>query len=236
MAGTADVAAGDGPPRLGPVLVLALDTATAAVSVALAEVSADAVDCPRPAPGDQPEGARRAARAHIDAVLRDAGVSPEDVGAVVAGVGPGPYTGLRVGLVTAVVLGDALGVPTYGVCSLDGIRPDAAPTTRCSPTPAAARSTGRATTRRAPAPTARTWTHRPPSRSTASRRSPAPARACTPSALTGPECWTPTSRPARADRRAADRIRAGEPGEALQPLYLRHPDAVVPGAPKPVSQ
>ena len=35
---------------------------------------------------------------------------------------------------------------------------------------------------------------------------------------------------------AADRIRAHAPGEPLTPLYLRRPDAVVPGAPKPVTR
>ena len=46
---------------------------------------------------------------------------PGDLAAVVAGLGPGPFTGLRVGLVTAAVLGQTLAIPTYGVCSLDGI-------------------------------------------------------------------------------------------------------------------
>ena len=34
--------------------------------------------------------------------------------AIVVGVGPGPYTSLRVGIVTAAALGDALGIPVYG--------------------------------------------------------------------------------------------------------------------------
>ena len=41
--------------------------------------------------------------------------------AVVVGCGPGPFTGLRVGMATAVALGHALAVPVYGVCSLDAI-------------------------------------------------------------------------------------------------------------------
>lgn len=68
------------------------------------------------------------ARAHgellapqIAECLRAAGASAPEIGAVVAGLGPGPFTGLRVGLVTAAAIGQALGVPAYGVCSLDGI-------------------------------------------------------------------------------------------------------------------
>jgi tRNA threonylcarbamoyl adenosine modification protein YeaZ len=55
----------------------------------------------------------------IDAVLAEAGTGRLDITAVAAGTGPGPYTGLRAGLVTARVLGSALGVPVYGVCTLD---------------------------------------------------------------------------------------------------------------------
>ena len=40
---------------------------------------------------------------------------------MVTGAGPGPFTGLRVGMVTAAALGDALGIPVHGVCSLDAI-------------------------------------------------------------------------------------------------------------------
>src|SRR5690348_5025890 len=44
-----------------------------------------------------------------------------DLDAVVTGLGPGPFPGLRVGVVTAAALGDARGLPVVGVCSLDAV-------------------------------------------------------------------------------------------------------------------
>jgi len=57
----------------------------------------------------------------LDAVLAEAGVDRRELTAVVAGTGPAPFTGLRVGLVTARTLGLALGVPVHGVSSLDAL-------------------------------------------------------------------------------------------------------------------
>jgi tRNA threonylcarbamoyl adenosine modification protein YeaZ len=112
------------------MLVLAVDTATPAVTAGLVEL-------------EQAAGASRVrtvasrvrvdARAHAEVLtpqilecLAEAGRSRADIVAVVVGIGPGPFTGLRVGMATAAAFGDALGLPVYGVCSLDAIAADAA--------------------------------------------------------------------------------------------------------------
>ncbi|MET7713479.1 tRNA (adenosine(37)-N6)-threonylcarbamoyltransferase complex dimerization subunit type 1 TsaB [Streptomyces sp. NPDC005407] len=99
------------------MLLLAVDTATPAVTAALHDGNSVVA-----------ESSRVDARRHgelllpaVDRVLAEAGVKLDAVTAVVAGVGPGPYTGLRVGLVTASTFGSALGVPVYGLCTLDGL-------------------------------------------------------------------------------------------------------------------
>jgi tRNA threonylcarbamoyl adenosine modification protein YeaZ len=97
------------------VLVLGFDTATPAVSVALHDgerviSAASALDARRHSELLTPMIAK---------VLADAGVPRTDLDAIAVGVGPGPYTGLRVGVVTARVLGSVLGLPVHGVCSLD---------------------------------------------------------------------------------------------------------------------
>jgi tRNA threonylcarbamoyl adenosine modification protein YeaZ len=98
-------------------LVLAIDTSTPAVTagvVADGKLLAERVSVD--------------ARAHAEritpnvlAALADAGRSMADLDAVVVGCGPGPFTGLRVGMATASAYGHALGIPVYGVCSLDAI-------------------------------------------------------------------------------------------------------------------
>jgi tRNA threonylcarbamoyl adenosine modification protein YeaZ len=57
----------------------------------------------------------------VEEVLGEAGVARQQLTAVVVGVGPGPFTGLRVALVTGRTLGLALGLPVHGICSLDAL-------------------------------------------------------------------------------------------------------------------
>lgn len=56
----------------------------------------------------------------VQAALADAGTGLAALEAVVVGLGPGPFTGLRVGIATAQALGDALDLPVHGVGSHDG--------------------------------------------------------------------------------------------------------------------
>ncbi|GAA3128485.1 hypothetical protein GCM10020001_057600 [Nonomuraea salmonea] len=99
------------------MLVLAFDTATPAVTAALHDgerVLAEHTTIDARRHGELLAPA-------IELVLGAARVTLREVTAVVAGSGPGPYTGLRVGLMTAQGLATTLGVPAYGVCSLDAV-------------------------------------------------------------------------------------------------------------------
>jgi tRNA threonylcarbamoyl adenosine modification protein YeaZ len=57
----------------------------------------------------------------ISQVVAESGLAIAEITDVVVGVGPGPFTGLRVGLVTAAVFAHARGIPIHGICSLDAI-------------------------------------------------------------------------------------------------------------------
>lgn len=101
------------------VIVLALDTSTPAVTAGVVRVDDYTVLAERVTVD---------ARAHAEqltpniiAALNDSEISKHDLKAVVVGCGPGPFTGLRVGLATAAAYGHALGIPVHGVCSLDAI-------------------------------------------------------------------------------------------------------------------
>ena len=90
-------------------MILAFDTATNVATIALVRDGAVLG-----------ERASRAVRIldDIDALLTEAGLGRDDVGRIVVGTGPGSYTGLRIGLITARTLSFALGVPLAGISTL----------------------------------------------------------------------------------------------------------------------
>jgi tRNA threonylcarbamoyladenosine biosynthesis protein TsaB len=94
------------------MLILAFDMATSVVTSALVQdgaVIVERVSKPRSVLED------------IDALLREAGVEPEQLDALAVGTGPGSFTGVRIGLATARALAFALDVPAAGVSTLDAL-------------------------------------------------------------------------------------------------------------------
>ncbi len=99
------------------MLILALDTATPAVGAAVLDAARDVVLGRAEFLGPLAHGEQLAPV--VARAMDLAGAGPGDLGAIAVGRGPGPFTGLRVGLVHAAVMGWALGLPVHGACSLD---------------------------------------------------------------------------------------------------------------------
>ncbi|MCK9898399.1 tRNA (adenosine(37)-N6)-threonylcarbamoyltransferase complex dimerization subunit type 1 TsaB [Frankia sp. AgB32] len=255
------------------MLVLALDTATAACAVALAELT-ESDRAPREStagavPGrDEPAAPGvhvwpRGSVVTVDArrhgellapsmrtVLDDAGARPSDLAAVVVGAGPGPFTGLRVGMVTAAAFADALEIPVYGVCSLDGI--GAATTGAVAVVTDARRREVYWACYDDGVRVGEPAVGRPAEVAAALRDRgvtgvAGPGLALYPAAfaeftsvavpasdggLSAPEAGYP--RPELLVGLAGADLLAGRPPHPLVPLYLRRPDATEPHAPKPV--
>ncbi len=102
-------------------MLLALDTSADAVTVAVHDGGAV-----------RAERSAREPRLHAELlaplvaeVLTEAETAGERLEQVVVGVGPGAFTGLRVGIVTALALAEVWGAPVTGVCSLDGLAVEA---------------------------------------------------------------------------------------------------------------
>ncbi|QLL08414.1 tRNA (adenosine(37)-N6)-threonylcarbamoyltransferase complex dimerization subunit type 1 TsaB [Mycobacterium vicinigordonae] len=101
------------------VIVLALDTATPAVTAGIVRVDGFAVLAERVTVDARAHAERLTP--NVVAALADTAMTMAEIDAVVVGCGPGPFTGLRAGMATAAAYGHALGIPVHGVCSLDAI-------------------------------------------------------------------------------------------------------------------
>jgi tRNA threonylcarbamoyl adenosine modification protein YeaZ len=230
------------------VLVVVLDSATPAITAAVVSID------PAP-PNAGPDVTVLAERVHVDgrahgellapeiaSVLSDVGKVAADLGAVIAGVGPGPFTGLRVGLVTAAAFADTLAIPAYGVGTLDAIGAAAGPGTVLVATDARRREVYWAVYRdgvRVTEPAV----DRPADlvesigfRAAGVEAAVGAGARLYASVIGLPIRDEPIYPPASAlAALAAARVLAGAPSESLTPLYLRRPDAVEPGQRKAVS-
>jgi tRNA threonylcarbamoyl adenosine modification protein YeaZ len=233
------------------MLVLALDTATPAVTAGVVELT-DAVVVERSV--RVTHDARKHAELLMPGVLAAcaaAGVALRDLDALVTGTGPGPFTGLRVGMVTAAALGDGLGISVHGVCTLDAIAADViaadaiaadvaadviATDIRGEPLLVVTDARRRevywaaydAVGRRVDGPHVT-----PPSEilGRAAVRAAGGAAAASGLPVVGP----PSPSPVGLVTVAAGPLRAGVVPGPLEPRYLRRPDAVEPGARKRVT-
>jgi tRNA threonylcarbamoyl adenosine modification protein YeaZ len=217
------------------VLVLALDTATPAVVAGVAELTADGVLV-------RAQRLVRDARRHGELLVpslldacAEAGVALRDAGAVVVGVGPGPFTGLRVGMVTAAALGDALDVPVHGVGTLDAIAHGAGPGPRLAVTDARRREVYWAAYAADGTRTTGPHVDAP----AVLRERVAELGAASAAGGSAAESGLPVRGPAEPPVAAlvavaAPALRAGTAPGPLEPLYLRRPDAVEPAARKKV--
>jgi tRNA threonylcarbamoyl adenosine modification protein YeaZ len=213
------------------VLVLAVDTATPAVTAGLValgdgppKVLAERVTVDAKAHGEL-------LTPHVLDALTAAGRRLSDVAALVCGVGPGPFTGLRAGMVTAAALGHSLGVPVHPVCSLDAIAAEV-PGSALVVTDARRKELYWATYRdgeRVAGPEVCRPADLPDLEVTivAGARMFAEALGVT---MTGPEHPSPLG----LVLAAGEAVRGNAAPEPLTPLYLRRPDATVPGERKRV--
>jgi tRNA threonylcarbamoyl adenosine modification protein YeaZ len=212
-------------------VLLAFDTATALVTVALH----DGADVVAELSGDAPMKHGEQLAPLIAGVLELAGVVRQDLTAIGVGVGPGPFTGLRVGLVTARTLAYVLEIPVYGVCTLDVLAVEAVTTGTVDGNFAVATDARRKEVYFA------TYDRDGSRLDGPVVDKPAAVTTELPVAGEGPrfypEAFPYPVEPSRPSAGWLAHAIAEERAELLdpEPLYLRRPDAAVPHAPKPVS-
>ena len=210
-------------------MLLAIDTSTPLVSVAVCDHE-DGRVLAREA-GDRPMAHGESLAPMVRETLDRVGSGPEHLRAVVVGTGPGPFTGLRVGLVTARMLGLALGVPVHGICSLDALAAQAVAAGVAEPfvvvTDARRKELFHAFYDAQGRRTAGPDVSRP-------GHVPAGTLVVGPGVAIHPDAFGRTAGPDAVDAAALALLLVEGRAEVTgpEPRYLRRPDAVVPGPPK----
>jgi tRNA threonylcarbamoyl adenosine modification protein YeaZ len=215
-------------------VLLAFDTSSPTVTVAVhdgADVVARLVSAETMRHGEQ-------LTPLVDRGLRQVGITARDLTAIAVGVGPGPFTGLRVGLVSARTMAYVLQIPVYGVCSLDvlaveAIETDAVGGSFVVATDARRREVYLATYDEEGLRVSGPEVQRPAYVADSLRDLPAVGEG----AALYPDAFPDGRRPLRPDAGWLARCVVEERAELRdpEPLYLRRPDAEIPRAPKPVS-
>jgi tRNA threonylcarbamoyladenosine biosynthesis protein TsaB len=102
--------------------VLGFDTSTAATSICLWRADGEAFEVEPPVERlFEPPGHARELMPGVERVMRDAGVGFGELDAIGVGIGPGGFTGLRIGLATAHGIAQSAGIPLHPVLSLDAL-------------------------------------------------------------------------------------------------------------------
>lgn len=171
----------------------------------------------------------------IASVLAEVGIVRQDLTAIAVGVGPGPFTGLRIGLVTARTLSMVLEIPVYGVCTLDVLAAEAVDSGAVNgeflvATDARRKEVYWASYDEQGLRLDGPYVSKPGDVAT---DLPVVGRG----ALLYPEAFPSFSVPENPSAAVLARVVTDERAELLDPdpLYLRRPDAVAPGKPKRVS-
>ena len=212
-------------------MLLTFDTATPLVSVALH----DGADVVVQLSSERPMKHGEQLAPLIERALAEAGIVRQDLTAIGVGVGPGPFTGLRVGLVTARTLGFVLEIPVYGVCSLDVIAVEVVDTAAASGDFVVATDARRKEVYLASYDVDGLRLDGPLVDRPAALATELPVAG--EGAVLYPEAFPHAIAPTRpgagwlAHAIAEERVELLDP----EPLYLRRPDAMTPSRPKPVS-
>jgi tRNA threonylcarbamoyladenosine biosynthesis protein TsaB len=102
--------------------VLGFDTSTAATSVCLLRADGEAFEVEPPVERlFEPPGHARELMPGVERVMRQAGVGFGDLDALAVGIGPGGFTGLRIGIATAHGIAQSAGIPLHPVLSLEAL-------------------------------------------------------------------------------------------------------------------